>query len=428
MGKAGLLQAKELLLPGGTLLHNFERRQQAFPDLENEAKEEWTTLMYIPTREILHDLHLHHMFENALLIGAFARALGIPFETIEQACFEKRGKKEHLRDNNLLCLKSWYSYQGIPTVTLPESTPTTQKKILIDGNTALALWAIHAGVRCYYAYPMSPSSSILTYFADSAQQTWIVVKQAEDEITAIQMCLGSMYAWARALTATSWGWFDLMTETISLSGMTEVPLVCIIAQRPWPATWLPTRTAQADLQLAIHAGHGEFARIVIAISDQESGFHLIQEAFDLAEQFQVPVMVLTEKVIAENYRTVPVFHKQRQISTDDLLLIQISWKPSPEVKDIWLQKAEYHLDGFHEQAQLPIFVMVMNTTLMEHSMNLNELTLWLWKELRKLTLFVLYFLILFCMDRNKQISRLYDEDIQKILCSIFLKQIRYEKQ
>ncbi|USN55106.1 MAG: hypothetical protein H6765_00345 [Candidatus Peribacteria bacterium] len=99
-------------------------------------------------------------------------------------------------------------------------------------------------MRTYFAYPMSPSSSILDYFAKTGEQTGIIVKQAEDEITAIQMNIGSMYAGARSLTATSGGGFDLMTESISLSGMIEVPCVVVIAQRPGPATGLPTRTAQ----------------------------------------------------------------------------------------------------------------------------------------------------------------------------------------
>ena len=133
------------------------------------------------------------------------------------------------------------------------------------------------------------------------------MRQVEDEITAAQMTLGASYAGARAMTATSGGGFDLMTETVSLAGMIEVPLVICIAMRPGPATGLPTWTAQGDLRLAIYGGHGEFARIVIAVSDPESAFLLTQHAHNLAEQFQVPVILLTDKHIAENIQTVPVF-------------------------------------------------------------------------------------------------------------------------
>lgn len=108
--------------------------------------------------------------------------------------------------------------------------------MLIEGNTALALGSIHAGVRAYYAYPMSPASSILSYLAKVAPQTGMLVKQVEDEISVVNMALGTMYAGTRALCATSGGGFDLMIETISLSAMIEVPLVIVVAQRPGPAT------------------------------------------------------------------------------------------------------------------------------------------------------------------------------------------------
>jgi 2-oxoglutarate ferredoxin oxidoreductase subunit alpha len=128
----------------------------------------------------------------------------------------------------------------------------------------------------------------------------MVEKQVEDEITAIGSTLGAMFAGTRALTATSGGGFDLMTEHISLSGITEVPLVVVIGQRPGPATGLPTWTTQADLMLALHAGHGEFPRIVIAPSDPEDIYYKLQEAFNISEKYQVPVIFLTDKLLAES--------------------------------------------------------------------------------------------------------------------------------
>jgi 2-oxoglutarate ferredoxin oxidoreductase subunit alpha len=177
----------------------------------------------------------------------------------------------------------------------------------LDGNTALGLGAIQAGVRAYYAYPMSPASTILSYLAEVSHETGMVVKQAEDEITAAQMSLGSMFMGTRAFTATSGGGFDLMTETVSLAGMTETPLVIVLAQRPGPATGLPTWTAQADLLLAIHSGHGEYPKVVLACSDTSSCYEQIQHAFNLAEQYQCVVIVLTEKVIAEALMMVDPF-------------------------------------------------------------------------------------------------------------------------
>ena len=186
------------------------------------------------------------------------------------------------------------------------------KTILLNGNKALALGGIHTGVRAYFAYPMSPSSSILTYFANAAAETGCVVKQAEDEITVANMTLGAMHMGTRALTATSGGGFDLMTETVSLAGITEIPLVIINVQRPGPATGLPTWTAQGDLNLAIYSAHGEFAKVVIGVSNPTDCFELIQHALNIAEKYQCVVIVLSEKVIAESTCTVPPL-KQNKI-------------------------------------------------------------------------------------------------------------------
>lgn len=353
LGKSWLSYAREHINEGSILLHNFERRQEPFPDLENEMKSKNIQLIYIATREWIHEKNISHVFENTFLIGALAAVLNIPYDIIEHALKRRYGKREDIWPINAACLKQWYSYieDTYPDICLPtQSKHNTSlenkeaaERILLDGNAALALWAIHAGMRCYYAYPMSPSSSILWYIAKTAPHTWVLVKQAEDEISAVTMTIWSMYAWARAMTATSGWWFDLMTETISLSGMTEVPLVCVIVQRPWPATWLPTWTAQGDLNLAIYAGHGEFARIVIAVSDHQSAFALTQHAFNLAEQFQVPVILLSEKAIAENRRIVPKFAThtipvQRWLVTDPEELAHIQRSERYKITDSWVSK------------------------------------------------------------------------------------------
>ena len=163
----------------------------------------------------------------------------------------------------------------------------------------IALGAIKAGVRAYYAYPMSPASSILTHLANFSHDTGMLIKQAEDEITAAQMALGSMFMGTRSFTATSGGGFDLMTETVSVAGIMENPLVIVLAQRPGPGTGLPTWTAQGDLKMAIHSSHGEFTKIVLAASDPLSAYELIQHAMNLAEQYQTPVVLLTEKAVGE---------------------------------------------------------------------------------------------------------------------------------
>ncbi|MDA1061238.1 MAG: 2-oxoacid:acceptor oxidoreductase subunit alpha, partial [bacterium] len=216
--------------------------------------------------------------------------------------------KPKLLEIDLRCLKAGYDgAQKVLELETPDSVPET---MIMDGNKAIALGAIHGGCRAYYAYPMSPASSILNHMAHYANKTGMLVKQVEDEISTVNMALGSMLMGTRALTATSGGGFALMTETVSLSGMIECPLVVVIAQRPGPATGMPTWTCQSDLNLAIHSGHGEFPRCVIGCSDPDSCFDLTQHAFNIAEKFQSPVIVLTEKGIAETNWTIPMFEQR----------------------------------------------------------------------------------------------------------------------
>jgi 2-oxoglutarate ferredoxin oxidoreductase subunit alpha len=153
---------------------------------------------------------------------------------------------------------------------------------------------------------MSPSTGVLSFLAKQSQNFGICVEQAEDEIAAFQMGLGVWYGGGRAITTTSGGGFALMGEGLSLSGITETPMVVYLAQRPGPATGLPTRTEQGDLELAIYSGHGEFSRIVLAPGDPKECFELARRAFELADLYQVPVIVLSDQYLADSY-----FHVER---------------------------------------------------------------------------------------------------------------------
>lgn len=186
----------------------------------------------------------------------------------------------------------------------PDLKLETQNYKLLDGNEILALSAVHHGVRAYFAYPMSPSSTILSHLANWADKTGMHVEQVEDEISVSQMALGASFAGTRSLCATSGGGFDLMTETVSLAGMIETPLTIIVAQRPGPATGLPTWSGQEDINLAIYSGHGEYAKAVIAVGDHAEAFQIMGEALNIAETYQIPVIVLTDKTLAETNATV----------------------------------------------------------------------------------------------------------------------------
>lgn len=175
---------------------------------------------------------------------------------------------------------------------------------LLAGNEALALGAISAGCKFYTAYPMSPSTGIMETLAGCAARYGIIVEQAEDELAAVNMAVGAAFAGVRAMTASSGGGFALMCEGLSLAAMTETPLVLAVVMRPGPATGFPTRTAQEDLEFVLHAGHGEFARAVYSPGSPAECFLTAKRAFNTAERFQVPALILSDQYLAESFTNI----------------------------------------------------------------------------------------------------------------------------
>lgn len=181
-------------------------------------------------------------------------------------------------------------------------------ELLLDGSEATGLGVLAAGCDYISSYPMSPGTSILTFLAQHGRDFGVVVDQAEDEIAAINQGIGAWYAGARAIVTTSGGGFDLMQEGVSLSGMIETPIVIHIGQRPGPATGLPTRTEQADLNLALYAGHGEFSRAIFAAGTLEEAYRVAGQAFFIADKYQIPVFLLTDQYLLDSITSLPAEH------------------------------------------------------------------------------------------------------------------------
>jgi 2-oxoglutarate ferredoxin oxidoreductase subunit alpha len=188
-----------------------------------------------------------------------------------------------------------------------EKKDKVKDDILISGTESIGLGAIAGGCNFIASYPMSPSTGVLVFLSQQSKEFGIVVDQVEDEISGINKGLGAWYAGARAMITTSGGGFALMTEGLSLAGMTETPMVLHVAQRPGPATGLPTRTGQEDLKHVLGAAHGEFPRIVLTPGTYEEGFYLTQKAFNLADKYQVPVFVLTDQFFVDSSYNIPQF-------------------------------------------------------------------------------------------------------------------------
>lgn len=180
-------------------------------------------------------------------------------------------------------------------------------QILINAHEAVALGALASGLKFYSGYPMTPSTGVMNYLAARMNDAEVIVEQAEDEIAAINMALGASAAGVRAMTATSGGGFALMSETIGLAGMLEVPLVIVEAQRPGPATGLPTRTEQGDLKFAIFSSTSEIPKMVITLRDPEDAFYQTNRAFNIADKYQIPVILMSDQFLADSTRTIKAF-------------------------------------------------------------------------------------------------------------------------
>jgi 2-oxoglutarate ferredoxin oxidoreductase subunit alpha len=247
---------------------------------------------------------------NVAALGVTGTLLGLPEELMAAAVEEIFGKKgaQATADNRraLAAACRWASSSGA-SFALPGAPPAGPPRAMITGNEALALGALSAGLRFLAFYPMTPSTSISLTIVEHAAALGVVAEQAEDEIAAVNMAIGASFAGAPAMIATSGGGFALMVEGVSLAAMTETPLVLVVGQRPGPATGLPTRTEQGDLEFVLHAGHGEFARAVYAPGSPEECFALARKALFMAELSQGPVFVLTDQFLADSHRAVEPF-------------------------------------------------------------------------------------------------------------------------
>lgn len=241
------------------------------------------------------------VFANVIAAGLVLRVLGVPLEKAReylQETFGTKGREVVAKNEEALGYGAEVAKNlNLPEHFLPPSDPTP--KYLLSGNEALGLGALLAGCTFYSAYPMTPSTGILNFLAAHAEEYGLVVEQAEDEIAAINMAIGASYAGARAMTGTSGGGFCLMCEGLGLAAMTETPIVVVDAQRPGPSTGLPTRTGQGDLLFVIHASHDEFPRFVFAPKDPEDALNTVIRAFNLAEKYQVPAIILSDQYLAD---------------------------------------------------------------------------------------------------------------------------------
>ncbi len=309
------------IVQGGALLVDGENTDMAAYEKDFATRN--IEVFNIPLRTILVEKKLPPIVLNTVMLGGIVALICYDLELLMSGLKEVYGKKgvQVVRDNIKAARAGFEyvhkNYEGKFTCQ-PRIKPA--RKILLEGNEAYLLGALKAGMTSYTGYPMTPTSSLLHFGAELKRRYNIFVYQPEDEISAAEWAIGAAHAGARSMTASSGGGFSLMVESLGIAAMTETPLVVLLGQRPGPATGLPTRTGQGDVRFALHAAQDEPPRVVLAPGDPAEAFELMFHAFNIAEKFQLLVIVLGDKYLGESFWThEPLQHKHLQVDRGKLV-------------------------------------------------------------------------------------------------------------
>lgn len=276
----------------------------------------------LPMVKLAREAGGERLMANNVALGASIFLLGLDLTVLDEVIADIFGRKSSEVVNlNRKAARAGYEYaKGVEHPLRSITKRDVSSRITATGNEAIGLGLIAGGLQFYAAYPMTPSSSLLHFLAAKASQVGIVVKHAEDEISAINMAVGAAFTGVRATVGTSGGGFCYMTEGLGLAGVAEIPLVVFEGMRPGPALGLPTWTAQGDLGFIINASQDEFPRFVLAPGDGQEAFQLARQALELAEKYQTLVMFVSDKYLSESRHTISFpetqFQNQRHGITD----------------------------------------------------------------------------------------------------------------
>ena len=244
------------------------------------------------------------MPKNMVSMGIVASMFALPLDGIRAALRTRFGKKSAaVVEANLQAFDFGIAFtEDLPK--RPLTYTTGAPRLLMSGNEASAFGAIHAGCNFFAGYPITPSSEILHFMAEWQPRLGGTSLQTEDELAALGAVVGASFAGAKAMTATSGPGLSLMAEMLGLASIAELPAVIVNVQRGGPSTGIPTKSEQSDLMHALFASHGDTPRVVIAPCDVEDSFHTTVDAFNIAEEYQVPVIVLSDQLIAQRRETI----------------------------------------------------------------------------------------------------------------------------
>lgn len=321
--KENLEHVKELHKGGLFIVDDSTSLSEEF---EKTSSECGVNLLKLPLNKLANDVGGNKIMANTVALGSVVGLLGIPFDALGTVVKENFGKKDkEVAEKNASVAKAGYDYvqnncKNIFKFDVPKINLALANKMLMNGNDAIAFGSYVGGCRFFSAYPMTPGTSVFEWFTKRNVKLGVVTKHTEDEIAAICMAIGAGHVGARAMTSTSGGGFCLMVEALGLAGITETPVVAVNVMRGGPSTGLPTRTEQADLLFSINCSHGEFPRIVLTPGTTEQCFEAGRKAHDLAEKYQLPVVILSDQLLAAAVRdTDPNAYEIKEINRGKLL-------------------------------------------------------------------------------------------------------------
>ncbi|MFO8133873.1 MAG: 2-oxoacid:acceptor oxidoreductase family protein [Thermoplasmatota archaeon] len=252
----------------------------------------------LPVMEEAKQYERPDLISGVASIASLCAAIGMNRNELEEVI--RRSYPSHVEDNLAYATALYEAADGKIGGRFTLGKGEHHGAALLTGNQAIALGAAAAGLNNYFAYPMTPSTSILHFLAAHDRDLGIAVMQPENEIAAANMAIGAAFAGSRVMVATSGGGFALMEEAFSMAGMAEAPVLFVLSSRPGPSTGVPTYTGQGDLGMALHQGHGEFPRIVASPGGIREAFTLAGEMLSLVWRFQTPGILLTEKHCSES--------------------------------------------------------------------------------------------------------------------------------
>ncbi len=287
------------LTGGGVALYNSAKLQPSYEPPEG------VQLCPLPVPDLTPAYKELPVMQNTVAVGAVIFLMGLDFTGLESVLESTFAKKPRVVKVNLEAARAGYDYAAVHFKPLSQQLrQTSQRWAMVTGNELLAMGAAFAGCKFYCAYPMSPATHILEWFAAHGKELGVCVRQVEDEISVINMTIGASHMGARGMCATSGGGLALMTEAIGLSGMIETPVVVVNVQRAGPSTGVPTKTEQGDLNQAFGASQGDFPRIIIAPLSMPDCFTTPALAFHVADRYQCPVIILSDLLMSEGNETV----------------------------------------------------------------------------------------------------------------------------